>query len=1210
MTLAGEHLGLLIGGENRSRQLVLEGTADHINAALSSLAYNSGGNAVTNDTLTISISDGIGTDTGQVAITVQNTAPELSASVTSIVYTDTVWTDQFHPTNGQLSSSDLDPLDPKIYGIESGAASSSLAGYDQAAVGNYGTLYLNTTTGSYVFQPDGRAIETLKADISETFTLFVTDGLAITTETITVDIAAVDDGPVAVEAIPDQSVREDTAWSYQIPANCFTDADDDVVFMAAALAHGDPLPSWLTFDPGTRSFSGTPPLNFNDSLDIAVIANDWWFGAARFTLTVTSVNDKPTVAYTNTVTTSEDTASAAIAIGATDPDGDRLAYSLKTGAGPQSGSVTINQTDGTFRYTPAANAHGQDSFTILVSDGVEISEQVVSVIVTPVGDAPIPAADGNFVLGEEDTILTGSLPVGSDPDGDALTYELVTPLAGLALNPNGTFTYTPSREFSGSVGFEYKIVDSSGAESAPVHFGIKVNAVNDAPVATDDEATAAEEGQIEIDVLANDVDGDGPKKYISDVKLDQGQGFIGIVQYDYYGGSRVLFTGAKDFVGDVIITYTVTDGILSDEGQVVVTVTPVNDAPVVSTLTLTTVEDVALSFVATGDFDPDGDRLSYAVKSGTAPRKGTVSFADDTFTYTPNQNASGPDSFTILVSDGHGGLSEQAVSVTIKPVNDAPTAVLSIAAQSVAEDAFWSFQLPSGTFVDIDSSLVYSATLTDGTALPLWLHFHPATQSFWGTPPHFNGTLDLKVTAGDGTLTASQLFTLTVTPVNDAPVVASTVRDQLVAEDGHWSFQVPADTFTDIDSDLTFTATLADGSALPAWLTFDPTTQTLSGIPPLNFNGLLGLKITATDGEFSVADTFNLTVTPVNDPPSGLHLLTSTVHENSSSGTVVGSLLGLDPELGDTLSYTLLDDAGGRFSLQGDRMLVANGSLLDYEQASSHQVLVRVADQSGATLDRAFTIFLADINEAPLGIFLRHGMVAENSSMGTAVGTLLATDADARETFTFSLMDDAGGRFRIEHDQLVVANGTLLDHEQAKSHQVIVRVTDGGGASLVQSLWVSVADVLNETSPGTAGRDHIVGGTGRDKLSGGLGNDVLTGGAGKDTFVFNTKLGTSRTDRMVNFDQITDFNVTDDSIQLDNAIFKKLGTGTPAKPKQLAKAFFTIGDKAKDTNDYLIYNSRTGVLSYDVDASGKGIAVEFAVLKKSLKVTEKDFFII
>ncbi|NIX75887.1 calcium-binding protein [Microvirga terricola] len=150
----------------------------------------------------------------------------------------------------------------------------------------------------------------------------------------------------------------------------------------------------------------------------------------------------------------------------------------------------------------------------------------------------------------------------------------------------------------------------------------------------------------------------------------------------------------------------------------------------------------------------------------------------------------------------------------------------------------------------------------------------------------------------------------------------------------------------------------------------------------------------------------------------------------------------------------------------------------------------------------------------------------------------------------------------------------------------------------------------NNVLVGGGGNDTLNGGSGNDKLYGGYGNDWLTGGAGKDIFVFDAKLGTSKTDRKVNFDKIIDFNVKDDSIYLDNKVFTKLGKGSVARPGKLNKDFFTIGDKAKDADDFLIYNNKTGVLLYDKDGSGAGEAVEIAQLAKKLKLTDKDFFVI
>jgi serralysin len=139
---------------------------------------------------------------------------------------------------------------------------------------------------------------------------------------------------------------------------------------------------------------------------------------------------------------------------------------------------------------------------------------------------------------------------------------------------------------------------------------------------------------------------------------------------------------------------------------------------------------------------------------------------------------------------------------------------------------------------------------------------------------------------------------------------------------------------------------------------------------------------------------------------------------------------------------------------------------------------------------------------------------------------------------------------------------------------------------------------------GTRKADKLVGGAGNDKLYGKLGKDVLSGGTGKDIFVFDTK-----PNKKTNLDKITDFNVMDDTLWIDNSLFKKLGKGTASKPVKLNKKFFSL-DKAKDGNDHLIYNKKTGVLFLDIDGSGSAKAVEIAILKKGLKLTYNDFLVV
>jgi Ca2+-binding RTX toxin-like protein len=264
--------------------------------------------------------------------------------------------------------------------------------------------------------------------------------------------------------------------------------------------------------------------------------------------------------------------------------------------------------------------------------------------------------------------------------------------------------------------------------------------------------------------------------------------------------------------------------------------------------------------------------------------------------------------------------------------------------------------------------------------------------------------------------------------------------------------------------------------------------------------------------------------------------------------------------------------------------------------AEPSSIELSLKDVDGAEMIATLAVDLI-ANAAPTDIGLNHHSIKELAPIDAWIGDLSAVDTPD-STFTYQLIDSVGGRFRIDGSQLKVNKGTLLDYEQNTSHTIRVRVTDQGGLSYEKSFVIGVADVGRENVVGTSGHDVFVGGSGADKFDGGYGNDRLTGGKGKDTFVFKSTLSKTK-----NVDTITDFNPKDDTIQLENKIFRKL-----AKTGTLNKDFFTIGAKAKDGNDHIVYDKAKGYLYYDADGSGKGKAVLFAKLKAG--IDHKDFFVI
>ena len=366
-----------------------------------------------------------------------------------------------------------------------------------------------------------------------------------------------------------------------------------------------------------------------------------------------------------------------------------------------------------------------------------------------------------------------------------------------------------------------------------------------------------------------------------------------------------------------------------------ISVSDVNEAPTLTVPTGGSVTEDASTSTITGSLsssDPEDDAPTYSVVGETASdgsytvtgTYGTLTLNASTgaYSYALNDSASAvqalkssdskTESFSVQVTDGTNTPAAQTLSFTIQGANDAPTVANAIADQTIAEDSTLNFQFASDVFSDVDAgdSLTYTATLSNGSALPSWLSFNAATRTFSGTPTNSDvGALDVTVTATDGgQATATDTFTLTVTNTNDAPTVANAIADQTIAEDSTLNFQFASDVFSDVDAgdSLTYTATLSNGSALPSWLSFNAATRTFSGTPTNSDVGALDVTVTATDGgQATATDTFTLTVTNTNDAPTVANAIADqTIAEDSTLNFQFASDVFSDVDAGDSLTYT------------------------------------------------------------------------------------------------------------------------------------------------------------------------------------------------------------------------------------------------------------------------------------------------------------------
>jgi Ca2+-binding RTX toxin-like protein len=164
--------------------------------------------------------------------------------------------------------------------------------YDGSGVAKGGEFLINTFTDNDQFEP------TIAAHAEGGFVIAWTsngqdgDNLGVYASAF---LPENNSSPMLDHAIPDQSSNEDAPWSWQLPANTFSDIDGNLLTYSAALGNGNPLPPWLAFDTATRTISGTPPANFNGQIDIKIVASDGSLSASdAFQLTIVPVNDAPT----------------------------------------------------------------------------------------------------------------------------------------------------------------------------------------------------------------------------------------------------------------------------------------------------------------------------------------------------------------------------------------------------------------------------------------------------------------------------------------------------------------------------------------------------------------------------------------------------------------------------------------------------------------------------------------------------------------------------------------------------------------------------------------------------------------------------------------------------------------------------------------------------------------------------------------------------
>jgi hypothetical protein len=925
--------------------------------------------------ITITVSDGsLSTDfTYALTVTYTNHAPVISGDASQSVAADDAYS--FTPT---ASDPDSDPLTFSTSGLPAWAS-------------------FETATGRVSGTPSNAHVGTTNITITASDGLLSADFTYALTVTYT-NHAPVISGPV------NQSVAADSFYSF---SPIHGDPDGDTLSFSVS---GNP--PWTIFNPVLPSLSGTPSNADVGTSNVTITASDASLSTDfSFSLEVTYTNHAPLISGTTEQTAPADSLYSFTPT-ASDPDSDPLTFSASGLPGWASFDTATGQVSG----TPSNANVGTTSITITASDGSLSTDFTYALTVTYTNHAPLISGDASQSVAADD--VYNFTPSASDPDGDTLSFSVTGKPSWAAFNPlTGNLSGTPSNADVATYNVSIRVSDSVLFADFP--FTLTVTYTNHAPLISGTASqTVAADDAYSYTPTASDPD--------SDTLTFSASGLPSWAAIDEATG-QVSGTPSNADVGTSTITITVSDGTLSADFSYDLTVTYTNHAPLINgAASQTTPAESLYSFTPTSS-DPDGDTLTFSA-SGLP---GWASFNTSTgqVSGTPTNANVGTSNITITASDGALG-TDFSFSLTVTHTNHAPQ-MDPIGDQSVAADNSFSFT-PTASDPDGDT-LSFSAT-----GLPSWAAIDEATGEVSGTPSNAHvGISNITITASDGSLSDSEMFSLTVTYTNHAPTISGP-GDQSIGTLVLYSFTPTA---SDPDGDpLLFSI-----SGAPAWASFNTSTGNLSGTPTNANTGTSTITITVSDGTLSANYTYNLTVNYTNHAPliSG-ESTQSVMAQTTYSFTPTAS----DPD-GDSLSFSISGKpAWATFN-------TTTGALTGTPQISdvgTSNITITASDGSLST-NFNFSLTVTPVNQAPT----ISGATTQSVTAGNLYDfTPTASDPDS-DPLSFSItnkpvwatFDTATGRL----------SGTPTNTHSG-TRTVTITVSDGSlTADLVISLTVVYAPV-------------------------------------------------------------------------------------------------------------------------------------------------------
>ncbi|EJG0750098.1 tandem-95 repeat protein [Vibrio parahaemolyticus] len=884
--------------------------------------------------------------------------------------------------------------------------------------------------GTVSVNPDGSVTYTPNDNYhgTDSFTYIVTSGGVSESTTVSVDVTPVNDAPVVKDdtAITD----EDTPVTIDVLPND-TDIDGDKLSIQSASV--PETQGKVEIVDGKLVF--TPAENFHGDAEITYTITD---GAltdqATVNVTVNAVNDTPVVESSIAdQTLAEDFTPYTIDLNTAFSDVDNVDGELTFSVSGNS-NIQVAIVNGIATFTPTADWNGSEALTFTATDpsGESVSK-TVNFTVAPVADI---VADKATVVEDTPAIIK---VLGNDTfEGDDQVVSLDTnngPANGtVSVNPDGSVTYTPNDNYHGTDSFTYIVTSGGVSESTTV--SVDVTPVNDAPVAKDDIATTQEDTAVTIDVLPNDSDVDGDKLSIESASVPKEQGTVEVVN------GKLVFTPAENFNGDAEITYTVTDGQLTDEAKVTVTVNPVNDAPTIKVDAVESITEDAVSIdtvvaaLTVRDTDTPEDQLAVSLENNS---NGYFVLVGNEVKLTQagvdavNNDELNLKDLTISasVSDGVNPTASDSDSLIVNRVNDAPTVENAIADQVLAED-FDAYTIDlNEVFKDTDSSLEFSVSGNNSIQISIVSGVATITPT-----ADWNGKETITFTAKDPSgESVSQTVNFTVTPVADIVADKTTV-----VEDTPTIIKVLGnDTFEGDDKVVSLDA--ENGPKNGTVIVNNDGTVTYT--PDDNYVGEDTFTYIVTSGGVSESTTVNVDVTPVNDAPVAKDDIATTQEDTAVTIDVLPNDTDVD---GDKLSVESASVPKEQGTVE-----VVNGKLVftPAENFNGDAEITYTVTDGQLTDEAKVTVTVNPVNDAPtIKVDAVESITEDAVSTDTVVATLTVRDTDTPEDqLTISLENNSNGYFVLVGNEVKLTQAGVdavnNDELNLKDLTISASVSDG-----------------------------------------------------------------------------------------------------------------------------------------------------------------------